>query len=333
MFTRDHSFGLVALGGLPLDSSVPSELHLDPARSAVRGCPLKLDDEGHAARLGDLVARRLEGASLTFVAQERDLGPGRAAAVREADALFRALQLVGCVPLDDHPIWVGGRTGSDGPVPEVSGELRRPRVPPGAPTPALGWVELGFALRLREGLRAVEDEAPSGLVQRAVATFTSGTHRARPEERVHEFVRAIEALVAPTVADGGYRRAFQDRAPLFFGGDHAPFFERLYRVKRRAGHARDAKDLYGGATERLGPDVALWHDAVTAEILTRAVLQRVLLTPPLREHLSNEVAAGRFWSDAVPAEERLRLWGRTISVGEARLAFRRGRVQAETLDL
>jgi hypothetical protein len=35
----------------------------------------------------------------------------------------------------------------------------------------------------------------------------------------------------------------------------------------------------------------------------------------------------------VPAEERLRLWGRTISVGEARLAFRRGRVQAETLDL
>jgi hypothetical protein len=333
MFTRDHSFGLVALCGLPLDSSVPPELHLDPARSAVRGCPLQLDEGRHRSLLGELAARRLEGAGLTFVAQERDMGPGREAAVREADALFRALQLVGFVPLSAHPVWVGGRTDEDGPVPETVGELRMPRVPPGAPTPALGWVELAFALRLREGLRDLEDEAPSGPVQRALATFTSGTHRTRPEERVHEFVRALEALIAPVAAKGGYRRTFRDRAGLFFGADHGPFLDRLYEVKRRSGHARRALDLYEQPAESGSAEVALWHDAVTAEILVRAVLQRVLLTPPLCEHLADEARLERFWSDAVADEERLRLWGRAISVGEARLAFRRGRVQPAGSDL
>lgn len=332
MFSRDHSFGLVALVGLPLDSSVPPELHLDPSRSAVRGCPLPLALESQRAALGEAMVARLGGATLTLVAEERDLGPGREAAVREAEALFLALQLVGFVPLSDHPLRVGGRSGVDGPLAETVGELRRPRVPPGAPTPALGWVELGFALRLREGVRDLEDEAPSGLAHRALATFVSGTHRARPDERVHEFVRALEAFTAPVEAGGGFRRAFRERGELFFGADHGALLGRLYEVKRRVGHARAVRDLYEGTPDPSGPATALWHDAVAAEILVRAVLQRVLLTPPLREHFRDEPSAERFWSE-VSADDRLRLWGRAISVGEARTAFRRGRLDTDGYEL
>jgi hypothetical protein len=206
-------------------------------------------------------------------------------------------------------------------------------VPPGAPTPPLGWVELGYALRLREGLREIEDRAPAGLVQRAVATFVSGTHRARPEERVHEFVRALEALVAPAAARGGYRKAFLKRSRLFFGDGHDPFLKRLYRVKRQASHGRDVRGLYGAAAEHREPAVALWHDAVTAEILTRAVLQRLLVSPRLREAFDDEETAERFLANGDMAEERARLWGRTVSVADARNAFRPGRVQPDALEL
>jgi hypothetical protein len=251
--------------------------------------------------------------------------------VREAEALVRALQLVGFVHLETHPIWVGGRTGSDGPEPETTGELRRPRLPPGSPAPPLGWVELGFALRLREGLRSMEDDTPASLVQRAVATFTSGTHRVRPEERIHEFVRVLESVSAP--AQGGFREGFRSRAALFFGPDHETFLDRLYQVKRRAGHARDVLSLYEGLGDGFSRRVALWHDAVTAEILARAVLQRLLLTPDLWAHVRSVGAVERFWSPEVTDTERSRLWGRPISVREARTAFRRSVVQPADPDL
>jgi hypothetical protein len=320
MFTPGHSFGIVALDGLTLDGSVPPELHLDPSRSAMRSFPVELD-EAWRAHLGDVLADRLERASLTFVATEPDMGPGRAAAIREAEALFRVLQLVGFVRLESHPVWVGGRTGTEGPVPEAVGELRRPRVPPGSPTPALSWVELGFALRLREGLRAAEERSRHGLMHRSVAAFSSGTHRGQPEERVHEFVRALEALVAP-VGKGGFRRAFRRRPELFFGTGHRQLLERLYRVKRSAGHARGVLRLYTGLGDRFARRVALWHDAVTAEILVRGVLQRLLLSPELWPHFRDEDSLGRFWSEDTTPQERVRLWGRPIPVEEARTAFR-----------
>lgn len=329
MFCPDHSFGLVALPGIPLDSSVPPELHLDPDRIAVRGCPLPLD--GDCGALGTLTVARLRATGLTFLAQDRDRGPGQEAAVREAGTLFRALQLVGFVTLDDHPVWVAGHTNAAGPVPERHGEHRRPRVPPGAPTPPLGWVELGYALRLREGLREIEDHAPAGLIQRAVATFVSGTHRVRPEERVHEFVRALETLVAPTDASAGYRKAFLKRLRLFFGHGHDALLERLYRLKRQAAHGRDVRGLYSDPAEHREPAVSLWHDAVTAEILTRAVVQRLLVNPRLRQSFTDEKAAEGFFSNVGEAEERL--WGRAISVPEARRAFRPGRVQPDALEL
>jgi hypothetical protein len=331
MFTPGHSFGLVALDGLPLDPGVPAELHLDPSRSALRGFPLELEF-GCRERLGSLLASRLQRSTLTFIAQEPDMGPGRAAAVREAEALSRALQLVGFIHLETHPIWVGGRTGEDGPTPETTGELRRPRVPPGSPVPPLGWVELGYVLRLREGLRRLDDEAPDGLIQRAVATFTSGTHRARAEERVHEFVRTLEALCAP--ADGKrWGRRFRGRCELFFGADHDAFLARLYRIKQRAGHARDVLGLYDGLGEASSRRIALWHDAVTAEIVARAVLQRLLLTQDLWAHFRSEGSIEGFWSDAVEEVERSRLWGHPISLRDARTAFRRGVVQPSEQDL
>lgn len=325
MFLPGHSFGLLALEGLPLDQGVPGDLHLDGARRAVRGFPLELEGETRE-QLGRLLCDRLERTTLTFVVQEPRFGDGREESMREAEALFRALQLVGFVRLEAHPIWVAGRTEAAGPAPVESGELRRPRIAPGCTTPPLGWVELGHALRIREGLARLQDQGPANLLHRALATFTSGTHRNRAEERVHEFVRAMEALAAP--GDGQkYRRTFRSRTRLFFGKEADRLLRRLYRVKRRAGHARDVLDLYEGLGDGFSRRVALWHDAVTAEVLARTLLKRVLLSPDLWEHLCFEAGIERFFSKAFDQVERTRIWGRAIDVDAARGAFRRGVVQ------
>ncbi len=265
-------------------------------------------------RIGSIHGDRIADANLWFVAKR----PSRSPEVLDQENkdlkdevwhLFLGLLVLG------SPFYEGGYllTGAhvDG-APNVRqySEIHQYLVSFDAHPLIVGQPEIVAAARVKGGLRGVYCSLNRRRLQRGITVFLKGLKEDSAIARLHQFVRAVEAVVKP--APPGIKARMVKRCRIFTGGD--PNAESVigecYELRSKEEHLLDWEDALAGYPQHQREGIV--HQRVReAEALTRHIYFRILTSPA---HLTDfeDAAIDGFWSR--PEADRMARWGVPLDI-------------------
>jgi hypothetical protein len=139
-----------------------------------------------------------------------------------------------------------------------------------------------------------------------MGAWLSGMEARYGDARLHQFVRATEAVIKPRI--GETKRQFVHRAMLFIGNteDNRALLGQLFDLRSAAEHMNDfeavLQDVPAGDRERFG-----WRRSYEAELLTGRIYCRLMSTPRLLEIFRDDTQIEAFW--VLADNERRAQWG------------------------
>jgi hypothetical protein len=180
-------------------------------------------------------------------------------------------------------------------------------LPQYAPSPDLGLTvgatELQRAFTLGLSLKEIDAGKPRWARLRAgLRALWRGSQETDSGERLHQFVRALEALVKPEV--GKTRRQFVQRLEILTCPEAGPALGQMYMIRNKVEHLHDP--LAGLPCEQA--DEILRQ----ADRLVRLAYQRVVERSELLQMFVDDNAIDALW--ARPASELRSLWGPPIAL-------------------
>ena len=215
---------------------------------------------------------------------------------------------------DDGADLLGGSSVNG--VPEIRQVSQMPRFyrskgREGAPI-TQDWLE--DSLALRDAVAAMKAEKTQFMrVIRGLNTLFKGLKEETGEDRLHQFVRSLEALILPKI--NATTRQFAHRCQTFARAGNATHNLLLEAYAMRS------------ATEHLNPwDTAVqsypqnqreavgWQRTRQIEHLACDAYSRILRDPDLREHFRTEDAIAAFWK--LTDGQRSELWGTPLDIAQ-----------------
>ena len=173
------------------------------------------------------------------------------------------------------------------------------------------WLEEGLVLRA--GAAAMEANEKFRRVIRGLHTLFKGLKEETGQDRLHQFVRSLEALILPD--KGETRKQFMHRC--------LTFARKCDDTRTLLGQAFDMRS----ATEHLNPweeavqeylpshrEDVCWQRTRQIEHLACDAYSRLLRDPALREHFRTEGAIVAFWK--LPDDQRRELWGTPLDIAK-----------------
>lgn len=162
---------------------------------------------------------------------------------------------------------------------------------------------------LNQGLHTIyaHQEGPAYLkLRKGFSTFLDAIKQGAVHERLHQFVRAIEAVIRPRQGDG--TRNFKFRCQFFAGRKpaDAELLEEIYELRCAVEHLNPMSDKL--STYPLGE-----HDnlkrlrAYQAELLAGFVYRKILTNPDILPTFRDEQTIADLWIR--PAGELIDFWG------------------------
>lgn len=112
------------------------------------------------------------------------------------------------------------------------------------------------------------------------------------DTRLHQFVRAIEALLLLPI--GGSTRQFAHRSQSFIGASEAShnLLTEMYRLRSCAEHMNGMEEVLGGCAE---PHRTAWKRCLESELLASEIYFRLLSAPDLLQHFTDDDAILTLW--------------------------------------
>jgi len=161
---------------------------------------------------------------------------------------------------------------------------------------------------ISRGLREIHRRGDQYLrVRRGFNAWLAGTRAAHGDERLHQFVRAVEAIVKPTQGDIGAQ--FTSRALLF--SSNGEVLSELYKLRSLAEHMLEYSSEVTGHpnwdVERRG-----WYRSFQAEVLAGRIYARLLADDGMRAHFATDDTMDAFWSQDL--SNRRAIWGKSINL-------------------
>jgi hypothetical protein len=148
-------------------------------------------------------------------------------------------------------------------------------------------------------------------VRRGFKSIVLGWQSTYPDERLHNFIRAVEAIIKP--GRGRITDTFVDRGQLFTGRSpqNSQLLKELYNIRSCYEHT---KDVLSPVTEIKGvrKEHALAYRSLRAELLASAVYRRIFEKPRLVARFSVQQGFDDFW--AQPEHKRKAQWGVPINL-------------------
>lgn len=312
----ESKFALLALA-VPI-GEVQSRKELAPGVCVVAGPP-PLDSHWKCS-LGELFVEELAQATLTLAIQRHSNSAGlidgeSTKLLGQAGNWHLALQLVECFE-DAIPAIVitGGRDRGQVILRQV---CRFGMVWGGAAarlsTIRIGTDQLEEAAQVYKALAALDQNSSEGAfwrLRRCIDIYKTARAYRDPLVRIHQFVRCIEGLIAPS--SGNTRRQFKSRTELFVGSKHHDLMGKLYEVRSKVEHLHEDELLV--AHDRAARIRLLELDAI-AEWIARSTLERILTSRKLWCEFKTKSAIATFWEREGDSfkQERQSLWGDTIN--------------------
>ena len=146
-------------------------------------------------------------------------------------------------------------------------------------------------------------------LRRGFLAWVSATRTEKGDGRLHEFIRAVEAVVKPEQSKT--REQFVRRTALFaLNGD---IVTELFNLRSATEHMNDYSPIVTGnniwGLERCG-----WYRSFQAEMLAQVVYTRILSNAALLEQFRTDNAIDAFWE--MDESSRQKMWGNPVNLNQ-----------------
>ncbi len=171
---------------------------------------------------------------------------------------------------------------------------------------------LEHANHLASVFRSLKPSATNfGRFSRGLHYLRKGLREQSGQDRLHQFVRALEALILPD--QGATKRQFVHRCQQFAQRNSAAVtaLEQSYDMRCDAEHVHDWDRSLQNLGSEKPEDVASWR-VRQMEALASFAYDRILSTPALLQHFKDDVSLAAFWK--LPNQLRTALWGTRLDI-------------------
>lgn len=222
---------------------------------------------------------------------------------KEVNSLYWLLQLSGVPNYKNAFVILGSVAARQVTVleySEVAPKVYRSR---GAPSTPVSIDRLCEAVRLDGALRQISDhQGDFSRFKRGLSVLWKALQSRGADDRLHEFVRSIEAFILPKV--GKTKKQFVNRCQTLAARNLS-----TEAVLEEAFDMRSDIEHLHGWDRSLGSkrDDVLWQRTRQVEQLACFVYRKVLLDPTLWSWFKTDAAISKFW--AKDEAERVKLWG------------------------
>lgn len=326
-----HKYGAVALQVFPIEDDIPNEIEIGPGVWVTRMLPFGLPDHWKEW-IGSLQADALKKCKLFIVCT----GASRAPEILDSDnkalrdraqGIFWGLVFSGHLASQGDPVMLTGASQDDGVDVRSLGRMRPPIYTPGAVQQPVDLARVRRAVALEAALSALFADAQQARIRRAVHAFYRGVAELDPREKLHQFLRVVEAFVNPET--GKTLRRLRSRTELFLGPGHHPMVTAWFDARSAIEHLNEVDDVYNGTLR--DRRIALFQNAVEVEGLARYCLARFLERDVLWKWYADDQKIEDSW--ALDADERQKVWGDRLNVPQLQAHFVAKYLSDETLGL
>jgi hypothetical protein len=312
---KGKTFWCYAYPGFSCEADLPDENILADGLWALRQAPVALAN--HWCKwLGSFVSEDLKRAGLFICAIRDQPGPGIVA----DEELRRRLKLVAVSlllmgsPRCDRGLSLAGANESGVPEVRTYAPLRSQFAPP----------RCGSALRLTADhlrrvshlvcqLRKIDTQGDEWRrLRRGLNILHDATIESFQDERIHQLVRALEAVIAPAV--GKSQKQFIHRAQTFaVASQHAgSALEESYKIRSRVEHLHRALEALVG--DQSAREATLFRRTRQMDALARFAFERIISSDQLLEHFKNDVTIQNFWAKS--DHERAAIFGAQLDLNQ-----------------
>jgi hypothetical protein len=172
------------------------------------------------------------------------------------------------------------------------------------------WLENGVALR--SGMKAITAQKGDFLrLIRGLNVLFSGLQEHFGQERVHQFVRSIEALILPDT--GKTKKQFVNRCQTFSrpGADTESVLGEAFDMRSDTEHLKDWNRAVQTHSAAEREDVCLQRTRQMEQLACFAY-SRLLQNAVLREHFRTDATIAAFWQ--LPDNNKLATWGSALDI-------------------
>jgi len=185
------------------------------------------------------------------------------------------------------------------------------------------------AVHLRNGVEEM-DSAPNDFkrLKWGLRVIVDGLQKEHGQERIHHFVRSLEALILPEI--GKTKRHFTHRCQRFAkaSANTTQILEEAFELRSMAEHLNDWEQALESYPIDDREIVAL-HRTRQMEQLATFAYSRLLESDTIRNHFINETNQGEFWK--LPDDTGRSVWGTQLdlkSINEVRAFDSWGRARS-----
>lgn len=141
--------------------------------------------------------------------------------------------------------------------------------------------------------------------------WLKGGKEDRAHTRLHQFVRAIEAVMKPKI--GATKRQFIHRGKVFAGTseDTAKILEEAYDLRSSVEHMNDWELALPAYSEAEREEVASLR-SYQMQLLSSDIYLRLLATPPTGSLIKDDATLEAFWK--LPDDEKIKQWGKPFDL-------------------
>jgi hypothetical protein len=299
-----------------ISANIPPQTELSPNFYVLNANPFELDDHWKKW-LGEIQSEKIEDCNFVILAtmaseKTHELDEENKHLSHLVNRYFNLLCLFG-TPLYDKGVQITGAHSEDGfEIRQTYSPLRFYRNRHSKPF----WISETYLVKTYEFLQKFlsissgpSEEKPP-LIRRGYACRLGALLEWTLEERLHQFVRSIEALLNLKVGQG--YQVFAERAQLFIKktGESKNLLEQIYKIRGRVEHLQTFDDLFAGAEGDVLTSFA--RKSAQVEIISGYIYRKIFEQADLLEIFSDDASISRFWECS--EEERVPKWGQPLDL-------------------
>jgi len=148
-------------------------------------------------------------------------------------------------------------------------------------------------------------------LKRGFDKYLNGLREPLAGDRLHQFVRAIEAVIKPET--GKTKRQFVHRCQTFLSRSNniTNLLGEIFDLRSGIEHLNDFSDILKNYDEKDREKIAFLR-AFQTELIAEYVYLKIINSPAILDAFKDDNSIGSFWKK--PDHERFNLWGETLDV-------------------